>query len=184
MGHPSPGDIADIIFDRRRVYDLNTDSLIRQASNQLTARALFEVLNRVDDTSPEFSSQFSGILSGYDMGDPSVLIGFDTGYFPTGGKSPTESDPAPQPSQPSEHYLRLIFTNEDAAYYQFPLFPDLNADFIVSAARKRSGNTQYLRLELDHRSALHIESCRPNPHFLRVEECTATEFHSAPSHSV
>jgi hypothetical protein len=86
----------------------------------------------------------------------------------------------------AEYYLRLVFRNEDAAYYQFALFPNTDRDYIVCAGRKRAGDAQYIRLELTEARFLKsfIEECRRNPHFLRVEECSAEDFRDAPSHAV
>jgi len=56
----------------------------------------------------------------------------------------------------------MVFRDEDAAYYQFPLFPHLEAEYVLGAARKRAGAVQHLRLELSRSEALQsfIESCR------------------------
>lgn len=183
MPHPSPAQIADIVLNRREVYDLDTDSLIRQAANRLTAKALFELLARLDDQSPGFASQLSALLHGFPGEEPSFLIGFDTGDLPTADEPPDIPEP---PKGPIEYYLRLVFRDEKAAYYQFELFPDLDADYVCGASRKRVGAVQHLRLELSRPEALQafIESCRSNPHFLRVEQSTADEFHRAPSNAI
>jgi hypothetical protein len=183
MPHPSPEQIADIVLNRRRVYDLDTDSHIRQAANRLTARALFELLARLNDQSPDFATHLSALLHEFPGEGPSCMIGFDTGDLPTADEQPDIPEP---PEEPSEHYLRLVFRDEQAAYYQFHLFPDLDADYVCGASRKRAGAVQHLRLELSRPEALQdfIESCRCNPHFLRVEQSTADEFHRAPSNGV
>jgi len=182
MARPTPEKIADIILGRRQVYGLDADSHIRQAANRLTALALFEILERLDDESTDFPSQLSALLADFPGEELSYLIGFDTGDVPNGE---AEAD-VQQPQTPTEVYLRLVFRNEDAAYYQFPLFPHLEADYVIGAARKRTGAVQHLRLELSRLEALQsfIESCRSNPHFLRVEESTAEEFQRAPSHAI
>jgi hypothetical protein len=180
MPQPTPNQIADIVLDRSQVYDLDTDSHIRQAANRLTARALFELLARFDDQSPDFASQVSALLSVLPGESPSCLIGFDTGDIPSAEDIPESAD------QPSEHYLRLVFHDEQAAYYQFHLFPDLDADYVLGASRKRAGAVQHLRITLSRPEALQtfIESCRSNPHFVRVEQSTPDEFHRAPSNGV
>ncbi|HEY1172743.1 MAG TPA: hypothetical protein VGH19_15355 [Verrucomicrobiae bacterium] len=184
MAQLSPDQIADIILSRRSVYGLDTDSRIRQVANQLTARALFELLAQLDDQASDFPLQLSTLL--LELGDDlhlkdKYLISFDTGNLPADAPEVT---PPPAPEEPSVHYLKLIFQNEDAAYYQFHFFPDLETGYILGAARKRTGDAQHIRLELTHPSALQtfIESCRSNPHFLRVEESTAEQFRQAPSH--
>ncbi len=183
MAHPSPERITDIILGRRQVYSLDADSHIRQAANRLTARALFELLGRLDDEIPEFTVHLSALLDEFGNHDLNYLIGFDTGDLPVGDHEPDEPSP---PEAPTEYYLRLVFSNEDAAYYLFPYFPHLEADYILGAARKRTGAVHHLRIELARPAALQsfIESCRGNPHFLRVEESTADEFNRAPSHAI
>jgi hypothetical protein len=181
MAQPSPEKIADIILGRRPVYGLDADSHIRQAANRFTARALFEILGRLDDEAPDFASQLSALVPESDDRGVTSLIGFDTGDIPT-----ADADTPQQPEKPSEYYLKLVFRDEDAAYYQFALFPNLNADYVLGAARKRAGAVQHIRIELSRPEALQtfIESCRSNPHFLRVEESTADEFQRAPSNGV
>ncbi|MEO8045045.1 MAG: hypothetical protein ABI674_09075 [Spartobacteria bacterium] len=171
MPQPSAEQIADIILNRRQVYDLDTDSQIRQAADRLTTRALFELLARLDDQSLDFLSPLSALLRAE---GPSSFIGFRA-------PSIAEPDIAGPSEKPIEHYLRLIFRDKEAAYYQFPLFPNLDADYILGASRKRAGAVQHIRVLLSGPDALQtfIESCRDNPHFLRVEQSTAEEFQSA-----
>ena len=182
MANPSPDQIADIVLNRRQVYSLDTDSHIRQAANRLTARALFELLKGLDDKSPDFAKDLSVLLSELSGGEVSVLIGFDTGELPT-AEAALE---IPREPESCEYYLKLVFRDEQAAYYQFPLFPDLNADYVLGAARKRAGALQHICIELSGPGGLQrfIESCRSNPHFLRVEESTVDEFQRAPSDSI
>jgi hypothetical protein len=183
MARPSPEQIADIILGRRQVFGLDVDSHIRQASNRLTARALFEILGRFDDESADFASQISAFFAEFRGEERTSLIGFATDDIPS--RAP-ETDAPLEPEKPTEIYLRLIFRDENAAYYQFHLFPDLDADYVLGAARKRAGAVQHLRLELSRPEALQsfIESCRTNPHFLRVEQSTAEEFERAPSNGI
>jgi hypothetical protein len=183
MARPSPEKIADIILGRRQVYGLDVDSRICEAANRLTARALFEILERLDEESADFTDQLSAVSTEFGGKEVSSLIAFDTGDIPS---ADSEAEAARQPEKPTELYLRLVFRDEDAAYYQFPLFPRLDADYVLGAARKRTGAVQHLRLELSRPEALQsfIESCRTNPHFLRVEESTAEEFRRAPSNAI
>lgn len=94
--------------------------------------------------------------------------------------------PATPLNKTSEHYLRLVFANEDAAYYQFPVFPNFSADYIVGVGRKRAGASQYIRLELSRADFLQafIGDCRSNPHLIRIDEASADEFLRAPSNAV
>src|SRR3954471_733547 len=134
MARPTPEKIADIILGRRQVYGLDGDSQIRQAANRLSARALFEILERLDDQSPDFHSHLSA-LTEFPSEEIASLIAFDTVDI---GRGKPETDPLPS-EKPTEFYLRLVFRNEDAAYYQFPLFPELDTGYVLGAARKRSG---------------------------------------------
>ena len=181
MARPSPEQIADIVLGKRQVYGLDADTRIREAANRLTARALFELLERLDDEASDFGSTLEAVLSSVPVQELSYCIGFDTGDIPTG--DPADTEPL---TKPTEYFLRLIFRNEDAAYYQFPLFPPLEADYVLGAARKRAGAVQHLRIELARPESLQtfIESCRSNPHFLRVEESTPEEFERAPSNAI
>src|SRR5882724_4053524 len=123
MPQPTPEQIADIVLNRRPVYDLDTDSHIRQVANRLTARALFELLSRLDDQSPEFASRLTSLIRELPIEGVSCMIGFDTGDIPIADEQPDISEPP----EPGEHYLRLVFRDEQAAYYQFHLFPNLDA---------------------------------------------------------
>lgn len=183
MAQPSAEKIVDVILGRRSVYGLDTDSRIREVANRLTARALFELLGRLDDALPDFDSQLSALFSEFGGDEVSLLIGFDTGDVPI---EDSESEAPQGPEKPTERYLKLIFRNEDAAYYQFPLFPHFDDKYILGTARKRAGAVQHIRIELSRPEALQsfIESCRTNPHFLRVEESSAEEFERAPSNAV
>jgi hypothetical protein len=174
--------IADIILGRREVYNIDTDSRLREAANRLTAKAFLELFDKIDDQSPEFHEVISKLLANLPVEGPNYMIGFQD-------QMPDDTTPESEPETevpPISYYLRLVFANEDAAYYQFPLFPDLNAPYIRGAARKRSGAIQHLRLDLSSSAALQtfIEDCRKNPHFLRIEQSTADEFMRAPSNSV
>ena len=183
MAQPSPGKIVDIILSRRMVYGLDTDSTIRQAANVMSARALFEFLAGLDDESTDFGSQVSRLLSEFPSHEALYYIRFHTGDIPT---TDVQAHAAPEADTPTEYYLRLVFSDEQAAYYQFPLFPNLEAEYVLGASRKRAGAVQHLRLELSRPEALQafIESCRTNPHFLRIEESTPGEFERAASNAI
>ena len=180
MARPSPEQLVDIILNRREVYGLDADSRIRQAANRLTARAFFEFLEKLDNDSADLPSQLARLLDEFGGEELSYVIGFDTGTVPA---SEGEAVVPPPANEPADYYLKLVFADEAAAYYQFPLFPDLGADYVRGAARKRSGAVQHIKIELASSDALQlfIESCRANPHFVRIEQSTAEEFRLAPS---
>ena len=103
---------------RRVIYGFDLDSRIRQAANRMTARALFAAVAQVDDESPGFADELIQLFDEVESWGPHCLMGFDTGDFP----SAEEQDDSPPPAAaPVEYYLKLIFRNEDAAYYQFHL---------------------------------------------------------------
>jgi len=178
MPHPTPDQVADVVLGKQPVYGIDVDSRIRELANRLTARALFELLARLDDKSPTFGSELFETVGP----ELSGVIGFHTSTMRHGDPSEFEE----QAGEPKEHYLKLIFRDEQAAYYQFPLFPDLSADYVLGAARKRTGAVQHLHVTLSGAEALQtfIESCRSNPHFVKVEASSAEEFAHAPSNAI
>jgi hypothetical protein len=181
MSQPSPNDIVDIILNRREVFGLDTDSRIRAASNCLTARAFFEVLTRVNMDAPDVASVLSEVFSAH-ASEPLGMIAFDT----VGTTKGARTDMEPQTGTAHECWLKLVFANEQAAYYQFPLFPDLDADYVLGATRKRTGAVQHIQLTLSNPEALQtfVESCQENPQLLRVEKSTAEEFDRSPSNAI
>lgn len=179
----SPGNLADIVLNRREVYSLDLDSRIRHAANRMSARALFEILGQTSAEPSDLAEQLSSILDEFGQ-EPTYCIAFETGTMPAadhGSKNGMAKN-----GEPVEFFLRLVFQNEEAAYYQFPIFPRLDVDSVLGAARKRAGAIQYLCVEFTRLDALQsfIESCHANPHLLRVERSTAEEFQNAPSHAV
>jgi hypothetical protein len=190
---PDSESLLDIILERRTVYGLDTDSRIRAAANRLTAKAFHELFQRLDDESEQFTEGIETVLSDFPVYGPDILIGFDDGSTPAlapsldldegPGEFAALNAPLVIPYNPKEYWLRLVFTDQHAAYYQFPLFPDLYAEGVLSASRKRFEDSQLLRIEFEQAGALQAftERCRANPHLLRIEECTPEEFHAAPS---
>jgi len=81
--------------------------------------------------------------------------------------------------------LRIHFRDEQAAYYQYHLFPP-DLDYITGSSRKRDGASQVLILTLRSRKHLDdfIAVCRCNPHFVSLEQISEEEFWKAPSHGV
>jgi hypothetical protein len=167
------------------VFGLDTDSRIRQAANGMSALLLIELFHRCDESKPGWEAEFAEALSEFSTGDPSALVALDNGQFdhlPSSG----ESSLAPIPEANFTYYLKLIFRNEDAAYYQFPLFPAMDDPFLAGGSRKREGNCQHVRVDLPRPGDLQlfIERLRHNPHLIAVEESSEETFHSALSHGV
>jgi hypothetical protein len=173
---PSPEEIVDIILSRRDVYGLDVDSRIREASNNLTARAFFEVLARIDMNTPHIGSVLSDAFSEC-RSELIGVIGFATPQMRVENSTIFEADD----EKAKQYCLKLIFSDEQAAFYQEPLFPDLSADYVLGATRKSKGPVQHLRITLSSADALQtfMESCHANPFLLRVETSTDEEFERA-----
>jgi hypothetical protein len=173
---PSPEQIVDIILSKREVYGLDVDSRIREAANHVTARAFFEVLARIDMNAPDIGSVLSDTFSQY-RSELVGVIGFATPQMRTA--DPREFETAEEKAK--QYCLKLIFSDEQAALYQEPLFPDLGADYILGATCKRKGAVQHLRFTLSSADALQtfMESCHANPFLVRVETSTDEEFERA-----
>lgn len=151
----------------------------------MSARLLVELFGRCDDSKLGWEGEFAKSLSEFGMGEPSVLIGFDDGRW-QGKEVADGGDISPIPDENSTHYLKLTFRNEDAAFYQYSLFPSMNEPFLAGGARKLDGAFQHVRVDLPHPDDLQlfIEGLRSNPHLIAVEESTEDVFWAAPSHGV
>lgn len=181
---PDPSILLRIIAGEQ-VFGLDVDSRLRQASNCMSARLMIELFNRCDDSKPGWQVEFAESLSEFVMHDPCALIGFDDGRWQ--GKEEDDDDGLPPVQEGNfSYYLRLTFRNEDAAYYQFPLFPAMNEPFLAGGARKRENQFQHVRVDLAHSDNLQlfIEGLRANPHLISVEESTEEIFSKAPSHGI
>lgn len=180
-------DAADLlrVISGEPVFGLDVDSRIRQASNCMSARLMIEAFQRCDDTVDDWAEGFADSLTELNMGDPGSLIGFDDGRW-KGKEVEDESELPPIPEAACTFYLKLEFRNEEAAYYQFPLFPAMDEPFLAGGARKREDQYQHLRVDLAHPDDLQlfIEGLRSNPHLIAVEESSETVFWSAPSHAI
>ena len=151
----------------------------------MTALALIEAFIRCDESKPDWLQGFAKSLSEICTRDPDMLIGCDDGSYES-------SDDVPEPSHELDesdakrHYLKLVFENEDAAYYQFWLYPPLSEPYISGAARKREGRFQHLMVELAGEDILlrFIKGLRTNPHLVAVEESSEEIFNAAPSNSI
>jgi len=181
---PDPASLLRIIAGET-VFGMDIDSRIRQASNCMSARLMIELFNRCDGSKPGWQEDFAGSLSEFTQCDPCALIGFDDGRW-QGLEAADESGLPPVPEANFTCYLKLTFTNEDAAFYQFPLFPGMDEPFLAGGARKRESRFQHVRVDLAHPDDLQlfIEGLRSNPHLIAVEESTEGIFCAAPSHGV
>lgn len=86
-----------------------------------------------------------------------------------------------------KYCFRIIFQTEQAAFYQFHVFPPVNYLLWASGwARKRHGNSQLILIELKsekYRDRF-LQLCCENPHVLRIEEINEEDFTNSPSHEV
>ena len=85
------------------------------------------------------------------------------------------------------HCFRITFQNEQAAYYQFHVFPPVvHLPWVNGWARKRDTNTQLVLVELGREGDRDrfLELCCENPHVLKIEEISEDEFTYAPSHDI
>ena len=184
MPTPDPSELIRLLSGEQ-VFGRDTDSKILQAANEVSARAMFEMFTRCDTSRTGWADEFADGLMEIATGDPSVLIGFDDGRW-QGLESDEEALPEAESATASDFYLRLEFTDEDASYYQFHLFPPLDEPFIQGAARKREGTCQHLMVTLARPDDLQvfIQHLRSNPHLKEVHDSTAEVFNAAPSHAI
>ncbi len=182
---PDPATLREIIMERSGHYGLDVDSRLRTAANRLTARAFHELLARLDDTSEDFVKGLDSVLADFPVYGPDILIGFDDGSTPSllGTIQGEYANSIGTTYEPTLYWLKLVFTDEAACYYQFPLFPDLHQEAVISASRKRLANTQLLRIEFDRPGGLQTftEKCRENPFLMYIAESSPEEFHAATS---
>jgi len=184
MPTPDPSDLIRMLSGEQ-VFGRDTDSKILQAANEVSARAMFEMFARIDTSRDGWAREFADGLMEIATGDPSVLIGFDDGRW-QGLEADADDLPEIDSATTSDVYLRLEFTDEDASYYQFHLFPRLDEPFIQGAARKREGACQHLMVTLAHPDDLQvfIQHLRSNPHLKEVHDSTEEAFNAAPSHAI
>jgi hypothetical protein len=181
MTAPDPTDLIRLLSGES-VFDLDTDSKILQAANEVSGRAMFELFKRCDTSVPNWEQDFAGGLLEISTGDPGSLIGFDDGRW-QGLESGGEYSPDDTTDKSQEYYLKLEFADAEACFYQFHLFPTFEEPFFQEVSRKRADEYQYLRIRIAHPKDLQvfIRNLRRNPHFVKVHDSAAHEFDEAPS---
>lgn len=177
MSSPDPTELIRLLSGES-VFDRDTDSKILQAANEVSGRAMFELFQRCDTSSPNWVQEFADGLMEISTGDPCALIGFDDGRW-----QGRESDGEDLQDTSQEYYLKLEFVDSDACFYQFHLFPAFEEPFLQEVSRKRAEEYQYIRIQIAHPEDLQvfIQNLRGNPHFVKVHDSTANEFQEAPS---
>ena len=86
-------------------------------------------------------------------------------------ESASEGEPVPAATEEFTTAVRIRFSDENAAYCQFHIFPP-DLDYVSGWSRKRDGAWQVLLLTL--RSRKHFDDfiavCRRNPHFVGIDD--------------
>jgi hypothetical protein len=83
--------------------------------------------------------------------------------------------------------FRITFQSEDAAFYQFHVFPPVvHMPWVSGWARKRNASTQLILVELKEEEDRDrfLELCCENPHVLKIEEISEDEFTATPSQAI
>lgn len=175
-----PHDLTPLIRSilGEKVWGLDIDSKIRQAANEMSARVMLEMYSHTVLSGKGAVEDFANGAVELCTGDPGCLIGFDDKRWqdlPVG-----EEPEAPEISEtPCMFHLRLNFTDREAAFYQFEIFP--HSEFCMARKLSRTGACQVIRVELpdtDHLQ-LFVRELRHNPHLTSVDEITEVEFHCA-----
>jgi hypothetical protein len=83
-------------------------------------------------------------------------------------------------------FLRVQFRNEDAAYYQFHVFPSPDSTSNICMARLRNGDSQYMQVFFfDAEDFAEFErNLHGNPHVIAVTVISEQEFLSKRSEAV
>jgi len=178
MPEPKADKLAAVLAGESR-YGIELDSALRNIGHTLPADSCLKWFSTVDDSSPTFRQSVLEMLAVADHVGGEKLYEYEI--------VDTASDE--EPDSPTEDQftvpLRIRFRDEQAAYYQYHLFPP-ELDYITGCSRKRDGASQVLILSLRSRKHLDdfIAVCRSNPHFVSIEEISEEEFWKAPSHGV
>ena len=83
-------------------------------------------------------------------------------------------------------YLQVRFSNEDAAYYQFHVFPVVESGSSICLSRLRNGDSQFMQVffESEGEFAEFERELHRNPHVVGVAEISEDEFRSKRSEAV
>ena len=184
MKHPDPTQLIHVLCGKE-VFGRDVDSKILQGANEVSGRAMFELFRTCNTNSTAWASEFADDLMELSTGDPSALISLDDGRW-QGLEEDWELPLAEDSPSATDYYLKLEFSDSDACYYQFPLFPSLDETFIAGGARKREDQFQHLMVTLAHPADLQvfIQNLRSNPHLKHVHDSSEEEFNQSPSHAV
>lgn len=176
--------IIRVLGTEERVFGLEIDSLIREAANGMTAGALFRMLHSVDMDSEDFPQKLGDFMRETGVNGPWSLIGFDDGRWVDLPMAEEGEEEATPEGEPVSHYLKIVYTSEDASFYLFHSAGSrLDGTGIEGGAQKRENEFHHVEVRLtDPRQLQHIITrARGCPHVVRVVEETAEEFWEAPS---
>lgn len=160
-------------------YGAEIDSALRNIGHTLPADSCLKWFSTVDDSSATFRQSVLDMLAIADRIAGEKLYEYEI------VDTASENEPTSLTEDQFTIPLRIRFRDEQAAYYQYHLFPP-ELDYINGFSRKRDGASQVLILSLRSRKHLDdfISVCRSNPHFVSIEEISEEEFWKAPSHGV
>ena len=159
-------------------YGIEIDSALRTIGHALPADFCLKWFSGLDDSAPSFRESVMTMIQVAEKisGEKLYDISFD---------DTSEDEIIPPTEEEFKVPVRIHFRDEQAAYYQYHLFPP-ELDYITGYSRKRDGASQVLILSLRSRKHLDdfIAVCRSNPHFVSIEQISEEEFWKAPSHGV
>jgi hypothetical protein len=159
-------------------YGIEIDSALRAIGHTLPADLSLEWFAKADDSAASFRQSVMSMLEVAERTGGEKL--YEISLHDT-----SENETMPAFDEQFTIPLRIRFRDEQAAYYQFHIFPP-SPDYITGWSRKRDGASQVVLLSLTSRKHLDdfISVCRHNPHFVSIEEISEEEFWKAPSHGV
>jgi hypothetical protein len=176
------------------VYDVDTDNVIREFANRMSALAFFHVLSSMDDAAPEFGDHLREGLKEVRFRSINGFVCMPDGSWvepseQSGGEvEEEEKEPEAESgsSSTSQHYLKLHWVSDEAAYFAFSMLEYLDAPYVLGGCRKREDHMHHVHLEIDSPENLDhfITALRGCPFFVKAEESSEEIFRKAPSHAV
>ena len=171
MAESKPEKLFAILNGEKR-YGARVDNALRRIASHTTGDYLVKWFNSLNDESPTFRKlviEHAKITSS----ESHVAQIADRGLSDSGQ---------------GRRGVRIRFKSDEAAYYQFHVFPPSSPspEAFSQSSRKRSGCSQLILFvpQPDFGLSAFVELCQANPHVLSVEEIAESEFWSAPSDSV
>ena len=153
-----------------RVFGAPLDDIIRHVSDEVTAHTFLDACGICDLNDPEWPAVLARELnrrSAHNPQDELIDVEDPSDEALSGGKR-----------EDYDVFLKLNFRSEDASFYQFDLFPNMNKSYIKDYEKLKVGISHYLRLKLQSKRDLElfVRSLRNNHHLKSVEKIDAEEF--------